>query len=56
MAEHIVRNTSDATKLLMLPIGLSTVRDESTAGREALNMEDPLPSPKRYHNTTNFVF
>jgi hypothetical protein len=40
----------------MLSIVLSTIMDESTAGREALNLEDPLPSPKRYHNITNFVF
>jgi hypothetical protein len=26
------------------------------SGREALNVEDLMPSPKRYHNITNFVF
>jgi hypothetical protein len=51
-----VRNTNDSTKLRMLSIMLSTIRDESTAGREALNLEDPLLSPKGYHNITNFVF
>ena len=56
MARHIVRHTNDSTKLRMLPIVLSTIRDESTAGREALNLEDPLPSPKRYHHITNFIF
>jgi hypothetical protein len=40
MAQHIVGNTNDSTKFRMLPIGLSTIMDESTAGREALNLED----------------
>jgi hypothetical protein len=31
-------------------------QDESTAGREALDLEDPLPSAKRYHNIANFIF
>jgi hypothetical protein len=52
----LVRNTNDSTNLSMLPIGLSTIRDYSTAGREALNLGDPLPSPKRYDNITNFAF
>jgi hypothetical protein len=40
MAQHLVGNTNDSTKLRMLPIGLSTIMVESTVGREALNVGD----------------
>jgi hypothetical protein len=30
MAQHIVGNTIDSTKLRMLPIGLSTIMDEDS--------------------------
>ena len=40
MAQHIVGNTNDSTKLRMLPIRPSTIMDESTAGSEALNLAD----------------
>jgi hypothetical protein len=61
MAQHIVGNTIDSTKLRMLPIGLSTIMDEDTRAGDVwsengliIASESGDPLDRLYVTTHNF--